>query len=51
VGAVAGVVVFLHADRHGSRHPTAWAVWVFLLPITILVYVLHVYRTRRRRRL
>jgi hypothetical protein len=51
IGAVGGVVVFLHADRNGSRHPTAWAIWVFLLPITALIYVIHVRRSRRAGRL
>jgi hypothetical protein len=50
VGTVGGIAVFLHADRNGSRRPTAWAIAVFLLPITILVYVIHVYRSRRARR-
>ena len=52
VAALVGAAVFLHADRNGSRHPTAWAVSVFLfLGIALPVYVLHVVRSRRRRRL
>lgn len=50
IAAVAGAAVFLHADRHGSRHPTAWASAVFLfLAIALPVYLFHVFRTRRRR--
>jgi hypothetical protein len=48
IGAIAGAVVFLHADRHGNRHPTAWAIAVFLFPILALAYVYHVRRARRR---
>jgi hypothetical protein len=50
IGAVGGIAVFLHADRNGSRHATAWAIAVFLLPITVVIYVVRVYRTRRGRR-
>jgi hypothetical protein len=47
---VGGIAVFLHADRNGSRHATAWAIVVFLLPITLVIYVFRVYRSRRGRR-
>lgn len=45
VGAIAGGLVFLHADRNGSKHATAWAIAVFLLPISVVVYI---FRNRRR---
>lgn len=49
IGAVAGAIVFLHADRNGSRHPTAWACATFVLPVVVvLVYLYHVRRARRR---
>ncbi len=50
--AVIGAAVFLHADRHGSRHPTAWGFSVFIgNAIMLVVYAIHVYLIRRRRRL
>ncbi len=50
VGTIGGIAVFLHADRNGSRHPTIWAICAFLLPLTVLVYAVHVARLRRGRR-
>jgi hypothetical protein len=49
LATAAGIAVFLHADRHGSKHVTAWGISVFLfLGIMLPVYVVHVVRTRRR---
>jgi hypothetical protein len=49
IATVAGVAVFLHADRHGSRHTTAWGIGVFLfLGLVLPIYVIHVLRARRR---
>jgi hypothetical protein len=49
LGATAGIAVFFHADKHGSKHASAWGAGVFLLLIVFLpVYIFHVYRTRRR---
>lgn len=49
IATVAGVAVFLHADRHGSRHTTAWGICVFLfMGIVLPIYVIHVLRARRR---
>ena len=43
--------VFLHADRSGSRHPTAWGISVFLfLAVGLPVYLIHVRRTRTSQR-
>jgi hypothetical protein len=48
VAAVAGGAVWIHADRHGSRHPTAWAISVVLfLAIALPIYLVHARRTRR----
>ena len=33
VSVASSVVVFSHADRHGSRHPTAWGVTAFLFAL------------------
>jgi hypothetical protein len=49
VATTAGIAVFLHADRHGSKHTTAWGISVFLfLGIALPAYLIHVRRTRRR---
>jgi hypothetical protein len=51
LAAFAGAAVFLHADKNGSRHPTAWAIGVFLfLGLALPAYAIHVWRTRRERR-
>ena len=48
LAAIAGGAVWIHADRHGSRHPTAWAISVVLfLAIALPIYALHVRRSRR----
>jgi hypothetical protein len=49
IATTAGIAVFLHADRNGSKHTTAWGISVFLfLAIALPIYVIHVRRTRRR---
>jgi len=51
VATVVGITVFLHADRHGSRHSTAWGISVFLfLGVALPVYVIHVFRARGSKR-
>jgi len=41
-------VVFWHADRHGSKHATAWGICTFLLAaVTVPVYLVHYLSTRR----
>jgi hypothetical protein len=50
LAAVIGGGVWIHADRHGSKHPTAWAICVVLfLGIALPAYLIHVHRTRRAR--
>jgi hypothetical protein len=50
LAAIVGAAVFIHADRNGSKHPTAWACAVFLfLGIALPVYVIHVRRSGRAR--
>jgi len=40
IDAVVGAAVWLHADRNGIRHQTAWAISVFLFLIVALpVYI------------
>ena len=49
IGAVGGALVWLHADRNGIRHQTAWAIAVFFfLAVALPVYILYVRRRRRR---
>jgi hypothetical protein len=51
IATAAGVGVWFHADRHGSKHASAWAIGVFLfLALMLPVYVIHVWRGRRRAR-
>ena len=45
-------LIFRHADKHGSRHATAWGVFTFLaalvaIPLYFLTYVFA--RSRRSR--
>jgi hypothetical protein len=50
IGTAVGIAVFLHADRNGSKHTTAWGIVVFLAaPIGLPVYLIHVFRARRSR--
>jgi len=50
VAAVAGTLVFFHAERHRIKHPSAWASFVFLFLIVGLpAYALHARRVKRRR--
>ena len=48
------MLVFRHADKHGSRHPTAWGVFTFLaaliaIPLYVLSYWLGKSRDQHRR--
>jgi Flp pilus assembly protein TadB len=47
----AALAVFLHANRHGVRHATAWGAGVFLaLAIALPLYVIHYRRQKGARR-
>ena len=38
----AAILVFLHANKHGSRHATAWGISVFLaLGLALPIYLVH----------
>jgi hypothetical protein len=38
----AAILVFLHANKRGSRHATAWGISVFLaLGLALPIYVVH----------
>jgi hypothetical protein len=49
VGAAAALLIFWHADRHGSRHPTAWGIAAFFAAVFVVpfYFVRHALRTRR----
>jgi ABC-type maltose transport system permease subunit len=48
IDAVIGAAVWIHADRNGIRHQTAWALFVvFFLLIALPVYVIYFRRHRR----
>ena len=50
IAAGLSMLVFSHAQRHGSRHPTAWGVGAFLFAgIVVPLYFVYFWRTRRRR--
>jgi uncharacterized membrane protein YbhN (UPF0104 family) len=49
LAAVASLLVFNHASSHGSRHPTAWGVAVFLLAGVAVPAYFITYWSRRRR--
>jgi hypothetical protein len=49
VFAALSMWVFWHASKHGSRHPTAWGIAVFLIWPVIIVYFVHYFMTRRGR--
>jgi hypothetical protein len=41
------IVVFLHADKRGSKHATAWGIGVFLfLALMLPVYLIHSWRSK-----
>ena len=46
---VSALVVFSHAQRHGSRHATAWGIAAFLASgiVLPLYFIRHWLRTRR----
>ena len=51
LAGAAGIAVFLHANRHGVRHATAWGAGVFLaLAIALPLYVIHYRRQKGARR-
>ena len=51
IGAVAALLVFSHADRHGSRHPTAWGLAAFFAAIVVVPLYFLRHRLRGGRRL
>ena len=51
LASAAAIAVFLHANRHGVKHATAWGAGVFLaLAIALPLYVIHYRRQKSARR-
>ena len=51
IATVVAVAVFLHANRHGSKHATAWGIGVFLFMIVVLpAYLINSWGRSRARR-
>lgn len=48
--SVCAVLVFRHAERHGSRHATAWGVAAFLASAVVVPLYFAWYWSRARRR-
>jgi hypothetical protein len=45
LATAAAILVFLHANKRGSRHSTAWGMSVFFaLGLALPIYVLHARR-------
>jgi hypothetical protein len=48
--SLVSLYVFRHAERNGSKHPTAWGIGAFLLGgIVVPVYFIRHWRRRGRR--
>jgi hypothetical protein len=42
IDTTAAILIFLHANKRGSRHATAWGISVFLaLGVALPIYVVH----------
>ena len=49
IAAGISMATFAHADRHGSRHATAWGVGAFLLAgVVVPVYFVNFWLRKRR---
>ena len=50
IAAGVSMATFAHADRHGSRHATAWGVGAFLLAgVVVPVYFVYYWLGKRHR--
>lgn len=51
IDAGLSLLVFRHADRHGSRHATAWGIFAFLFAgVAVPLYFVRFLLSRNRRR-
>lgn len=47
VASGTALLVFLHANKRGSKHATAWGIGVFLFLVIVLpVYIFHSWRSK-----
>jgi hypothetical protein len=47
VATLLAVLVFLHANKRGSKHATPWGIGVFLVPPIVLpVYLFYSWRSK-----
>ena len=50
IAAGVSLLVFRHADKHGSRHATAWGISAFLFAgLVVPIYFVRYFLSRRRR--
>ena len=49
IAAGLAMVIFRHADRHGSRHATAWGVFTFLAALIAIPLYFVSYWLRKNR--
>ena len=50
IAAVLAMLIFRHASKHGSRHPTAWGIATFLFAgLAIPIYFINYWLSARRR--
>lgn len=48
LAAAVSMAVYAHAERHGSKHPTAWGIAAFLMAgVVVPVYFLRYWLRRR----
>ena len=49
IAAGLAMVIFRHAERHGSRHATAWGLFTFLAALIVIpLYFLNYWRRKNR---
>ena len=50
LAAALAMLIFRHADKHGSRHATAWGMFTFLAALIVIpLYFLNYWRGKTRR--
>ncbi len=50
LAAALAMLIFRHADKHGSRHATAWGIFTFLAALIVIpLYFLNYWRGKTRR--
>ena len=50
LAAALAMLIFRHADKHGSRHATAWGIFTFLAALIVIpLYFLNYWHGKTRR--